>query len=189
MNPPLMNQRPPVSLSWRRPARHLLLCVGVALSASGAMADVYSDVQRLQQAGQTRAALARADEHIAAHPRDPQMRFIKSGLLSASGQTAEAEALLTQLTQDYPELPEPWNNLAVLYAGRGQLDKAQEALSTALRINPAYGTALENLGDVRVRQATEAYQRARLLDKGNPRLTPKIDTLRGLIEPPTPSRP
>nr|HRL67054.1 tetratricopeptide repeat protein [Ottowia sp.] len=118
---------------------------------------------------------------IAANPRDPQMRFVKAGVLTAAGQAPQAEELLVQLTRDYPELPEPWNNLAVLHASRGQLDKADEALQAALRINPAYATALENLGDVRVRQASEAYQRARQLDGANARLAPKIEALRGAL--------
>ena len=58
------------------------------------------------------------------------------------------------------------------------------ALQAALRINPAYATALENLGDVRPRQAAEAYQRARQLDPANTRLAPKIEALRGALSAP-----
>lgn len=170
------------SISIPALARAALLACG--LWAGVALADEYAEVQRLQRAGQTTEALARADKYIAANPRDPQMRFVKAGVLSAAGKLTEAEELLVQLTRDYPELPEPWNNLAVLHAGRGQLDKAQEALDTALRINPAYATALENLGDVRVRQAAEAYQRARQLDPANTRLAPKIEALRGALPAP-----
>ena len=179
-----MNLRPPrfPTLPRRLTAR-LLLALGIVLAGNGAaLADEYAEVQRLQRAGQTPAALARADQYIAANPRDPQMRFVKANVLTAAGRSADAEALLQQLTRDYPELPEPWNNLAVLHASRGQLDKAEEALQTALRINPAYATALENLGDLRLRQAVEAYQRARQADgSAGPRLAPRIDTLRGLL--------
>ncbi|MDO5624021.1 MAG: tetratricopeptide repeat protein [Pseudomonadota bacterium] len=164
-------------------ARRLLLGACLVLAGAGAaQADAYTDVQRLQQAGKTAEALAQADRHIAAHPNDPQMRFVKANVLSADGKTTEAIALLTQLTRDYPELPEPWNNLAVLHAGAGQLDEAQQALEAALRINPAYATALENLGDVRVRQAALAYSRARQLDAANPRLAPKIEALRTAVD-------
>ena len=165
--------------------RRICLAGVLALAGAAALADEYTEVQRLQRAGQGTEALARADRYIAANPRDPQMRFVKAGLLSAAGRTADAEELLVQLTRDYPELPEPWNNLAVLYAGRGQLDRADEALQSALRIDPAYATALENLGDLRVRQAADAYQRARQADGGAAaRLAPRIDTLRGLMTSP-----
>ncbi len=164
--------------------RRLWLAAALALAGAGALADEYTEVQRLQRTGQSAEALARADKYIAANPRDPQMRFVKAGLLSATGRMADAEELLVQLTRDYPELPEPWNNLAVLYASRGQLDRADESLQAALRINPAYATALENLGDLRVRQALDAYQRARQVDGGSAaRLSPRVDTLRGLAAP------
>ena len=176
-----MTLRLPFFTRCRRLAGHGLLGLGLALAGAAAMADEYAEVQKLQQTGQSAAALARADQYIAANPRDPQMRFIKSGLLSAGGKTAEAEELLVNLTRDYPELPEPWNNLAVLYASQGQLDKAEQSLASALRINPAYATALENLGDVRVRQAAAAYQRARQLDARNARLAPKIDSLQRVL--------
>lgn len=176
-----MTLRPPFLSHCRQLAAQCLLGIGLLLTGAAALADEYAEVQKLQQSGQAAAALARADKYIAANPRDPQMRFIKSGLLSAVGQRAEAEELLTNLTRDYPELPEPWNNLAVLYASQGQLDKAEAALQSALRINPAYATALENLGDVRVRQAGEAYHRARQLDARNARLAPKIDSLQRVL--------
>ena len=176
-----MTLRSPFFQRCRRVAAGCVLGAGLALTGAAALADEYAEVQKLQQSGQAAAALARADKYIEANPRDPQMRFIKSGLLSAQGKSAEAEELLVNLTRDYPELPEPWNNLAVMYAGQGQLDKAEQALESALRINPAYATALENLGDVRVRQAGEAYKRARQVDARNARLAPKIDGLQRVL--------
>jgi len=166
--------RPPIP----RVLLSALLACGLGL-AQPALADEYAEVQSLQQGGKTAEALERADKYIAANPGDPQMRFIKANLLSASQRADEAEQLLLQLTHEAPELPEPWNNLAVLHAARGQLDKALEELQTALRLNPGYATALENLGDVQVKLAVEAYQRARQLDGGNPRLPAKIEALRG----------
>ena len=65
-----------------------------------------------------------------------------------------------QLTRDYPELAEPYNNLAVLHAASGHLEKAREALETALRLDPGYATARENLGDVYLRLAASAYEQA-----------------------------
>lgn len=170
----------------RRAAGRLVAAalLGALWLAAPVRADEYAEVQRLQNAGQASAALARADAHIAAHPQDVQMRFIKAQLLAASGQPQAAEALLLQLTQDHPELPEPWNNLAVLYASGGRLEQAAEALQQALRIHPAYATAQENLGDVRARQALAAWQRARQSDPAAAaRLAPRIDALRALDAP------
>jgi tetratricopeptide (TPR) repeat protein len=47
-------------------------------------------------------------------------------------------AVFSKLTEDYPELPEPYNNLAVLYAQQKQYDKARTALEMAIRIHPGY---------------------------------------------------
>ena len=98
-------------------------------------------------------ALAKADAYIAGKPRDPQMRFLRGVILTEQGKQAEAIAAFTQLTQDFPELPEPYNNLAVLYAAQSQFDKARAALEMAIKLNPDYATAHENLGDVYARLA------------------------------------
>ena len=153
----------------------LLACALEAVPAHAA--DDYTEVQRLDAAGEHAQALAKAGAYIAAHPNDPQMRFIQANLLASAGQADEAEKQLEQLTRDYPELAEPWNNLAVLQAARGRLAEARAALENALRIQPDYATALENLGDVQARLALQAYRRAQALDAGNPRLAPKIQTL------------
>jgi tetratricopeptide (TPR) repeat protein len=175
-----MNRLPPSSVRDLRWFAALLAC-GLWL-AQPALASEYAEVQSLQGAGQTAEALARADEYIAAHPDDPQMRFIKANLLTASQRADEAEQLLLQLTRETPELAEPWNNLAALHAAKGQLDQALQELQTALRLKPNYATALENLGDVQARLAVQAYQRAHQLDAGNTRLPVKIEALHGALQ-------
>ena len=136
-------------------------------------------IRLLADRGRHADALARADQYLAGKPRDPQMRFIKANVLGRTGKPDEAQAILLQLTRDYPELAEPWNNLAVLYAGRGQLGQAREALQNALRIQPDYATALENLGDVQAREALQSLQRARQHGAGDPKLPAKIEALQG----------
>ena len=110
----------------------LTLCALLAPGGS-ARADAYGDVQQLYKNGHAAQALSKADDYIQQHPDDPQMRFIKANLLSSEGDTAQAKDMLVDLTQTYPELAEPWNNLAVLYADDGELDAAQDALESALR--------------------------------------------------------
>lgn len=168
------------SSSWLLSLARTALLASLGVWVSHAWANDYAEVQRLLNAGQVTEALALADRYISSNPRDPQMRFIKSQALQKSGQVGEAEAILTRLTQDYPELAEPWNNLAVIYASRGELDKAREGLETAIRQNPRYATALENLGDVQVRLAARSYERARSQGGDIPRLAPKIEALRAL---------
>jgi Flp pilus assembly protein TadD len=133
--------------------------------------------------GRAAEALAKADAYIASKPRDPQMRFLRGVILSEQGKQAEATAAFVQLTQEFPELPEPYNNLAGLYAAQSQFDLARAALETAIRLNPSYATAHENLGDVYVRLAAQSYARAQQLDKGNKTIAPKLVTLREVFLP------
>ena len=157
-----------------------LLCLGCM---SNAMADDYSDVNRMLRAGQLAEAGAKADQFLSTKPRDPQMRFLKGVVLSEQSKTAEAITVFTKLTEDFPELPEPYNNLAVLYAGQSQFDKARAALEMAIRTNPSYATAHENLGDVYAKLASQAYSKALQLDGGNTAVQPKLALIRDLFAP------
>jgi Flp pilus assembly protein TadD len=146
----------------------------VMLVANSAWADAYADVHGLLRAGQVAQAESKAELFLATSPRDPQMRFLKGVILVETGKATEAMSTFTKLIEDFPELPEPYNNLAVLYAGQSQFDKARAALELAIRSNPGYATAHENLGDVYTKLANQAYGRALQLDKGNAALQHKL---------------
>jgi tetratricopeptide (TPR) repeat protein len=174
-------------MSYDRPSlpRSLrLLALVAALSAPAlALADDYADVNQLLRSGRNAEALAKADQYLAAKPRDPQMRFIRGVVLTESGRTGDAINAFVKLTEDYPELPEPYNNLAVLYAGQSQFDKARAALEMAIRTNPSYATAHENLGDVYAKLASQAYSKALQLDGSNTAVQPKLALIRELFSP------
>ena len=157
--------------------------VAGSLCATAAFADDYADVNRLVRAGQLAEALTKADQYLAGKPRDPQMRFIKGVIQTEAGKPADAIGTFTKITEDYPELPEPYNNLAVLYAGQSQFDKARAALEMAIRTNPSYATAHENLGDVYAKLASQAYSKALQLDGGNTAVQPKLALIRTLFTP------
>jgi Flp pilus assembly protein TadD len=142
----------------------LLALVTSLLMPLSAHADEYAEVNRLLRSGSAADALVRADRYLAGKPRDPQMRFLKGVILFQTGRTAEAEAAYTALVQDHPELPEPYNNLAVLYGAQRQWDKAKEVLERAILANPGYATAHENLGDVYQQLARQSYGRALQLE-------------------------
>lgn len=159
------------------------LTLATTLVATLAFADEYTDVSQLVRSGKLAEALVKADQYLAGKPRDPQMRFLKGVILRDTGKTAEAIATFTRLTEDFPELPEPYNNLAVLYAGQSQYDKARTALEMAIRTNPSYSTAHENLGDVYAKLASQAYSKALQLDTENQAVPPKLALIRELFMP------
>ncbi|MNR79936.1 Beta-barrel assembly-enhancing protease [compost metagenome] len=149
--------------------------------ASSAMADELTDVSQLLRAGQHAQALSKADAFLSKNPRDAQMRFLKGVILTEQNKSAEAIGIFTKLTEDYPTLPEPYNNLAVLYASGGQYDKARTALDMAIRTNPTYATAYENLGDVHAKLASQAYDKALQLDNNNTAAKSKLTMVRTLV--------
>ena len=157
-----------------------LLALACACAALPAQADDYADVSQLLRSGKLAEAAIKADSYLVAKPRDPQMRFLKGVIERSAGKVNEAITTLTQLTQDYPELAEPYHNLAVLYAGQGQLDKARAALEMAIRANPDYVTAHENLGDVYVRLASQAYDRAMQIDSASASVPAKLALIRAI---------
>ena len=149
--------------------------------AANAHADTYADITSLLKAGKPAAALTAADQRLAKEPRDPQLRFLRAVAQADLGKADDAIVSLTELTQEYPELAEPYNNLGVLYAAQNQLDKARTALEAAIRVNPAYATAHENLGDVYVRLAGQSYQQAVRLDSQRvASIEPKLALVRQL---------
>lgn len=151
------------------------------LLAGPAFADDASDVSKLMRAGQFPEALARVDSALAKNPRDAQMRFMKGVILTEQNKTADAITVFSKLTEDFPSLPEPYNNLAVLHAAAGQYEKARLALDAAIRTNPSYATAYENLGDVHAKLASQAYDKALQLDTANATAKSKLTLVRSLV--------
>lgn len=160
----------------------LSLMAGLAIGAM-VQADELADVQRLHYAGKTDVALQRAEEFLAARPKDAQMRFMKGVMLADANRTVEAGAVFEKLIEDYPDLAEPYNNLAALYAGKGDIAMARATLDQAVRANPGYATAHENLGDVYVALASQSYERAVRLDALNTTAAPKLALARALVKP------
>lgn len=130
------------------------------------------EVQELARNGRSAEAMRRLDALIAKAPQDPQLRFQKGLLLVEQKRSGEAIAVFERLSRDHPTLPEPLNNLAVLYAEQGQIEKARSALEAAVRSRPSYDTAYQNLTSVNVRMASRAYAKALQIDDsaGTPRL-------------------
>ena len=151
---------------------------GAALAAP---ADDLREAQRLYQGGRSAPALEKVDAFLKAQPRDPQGRFLKGLILTELKRTPEAIQVFTGLTEDFPELPEPYNNLAVLYASQGNYDKAKSALELAIHTHPSYATAHENLGDIYAQLASRAYDRALQLDKNNTTAQMKLGMVKELF--------
>lgn len=143
----------------------VVACVLVAGTA--AQATEVGEINAQYRRGDLPGALERADRYLAKNPGDAQARFLRGLILTDQGRTADAIGVFTALTEDFPELPEPYNNLAVLHASQNNYAAAQDALERAILAHPDYATAHENLGDVHAALAARAYGRALALDAKN----------------------
>jgi tetratricopeptide (TPR) repeat protein len=160
----------------------MLASTAVLLLSGGALgADELAEASKLVHQGQYGPAMERVDSFLAGNPRDAQGRFLKGLIFTEQNKTAEAVAVFSKLTEDFPELPEPYNNLAVLYASQDQYDKAKNALEMAIRTHPSYSTAHENLGDVYAKLASQSYGKALQLDGANTMARTKLALIRDLI--------
>src|SRR5437879_6751150 len=167
-------------VAWRA-ARLVLLIFALAFSAPPVRADELQDIDALVQKAQHARARERVNQYLAQNPRDPKGRFIKGLILAEQNKGAEAIEVFAALSRDYPELPEPYNNLAVLYAAQGQYEKARQQLEMSIRTHPSYATAYENLGDVYTKLASQAYDKALQFDSSNSAAKNKLSLIRDLM--------
>ena len=112
-------------------------------------------------------ALNQLDAYLEDNADDVEARLFRGVILTRQGNVDEAIATFDRLSKDRPELPEPLNNLAVLYATLGRYEDSRKVLQRAIELEPRYGTAHENLGDVYAKLANIAYERAFTLNEEN----------------------
>ena len=148
-----------------------------------------AEASRMIGEGEYVAAVAKIDAVLATDAKNPQARFLKGVVQTDQSETEAAIATFLALTEDYPELPEPYNNLAVIWAKQGQYEKARRALELALASRPDYAIAHENLGDIYARLASAEYDRAIALDKANKSAQSKLALVRELFAVPPSSTP
>ena len=112
---------------------------------------------------------------------NPQLLFINGVLLSENNKVDEAIKVFESLTKTHPNLPEPYNNLAVLYAQQGDFPKAKHALEQSIKTHPSYATAHINLGDLYTRMASESYNQALQIDGSNKSAKTKLSLIKKLF--------
>jgi tetratricopeptide (TPR) repeat protein len=145
-------------------------------------------VEELLRRGQAADALSTVNAALASQPRDAALRFLRGVALMDLQQDAQAVEVFTALAEEYPELPDPWNNLALLHVRAGQPDLARRALEVALRNDPSHRTARLNLGEVYLLLAAQSWQQAAQLAPLEPAQTRRLAAVRELLSTPVPGR-
>lgn len=168
----------------------LLFLAAMVPAWSFAAAPSIQDANQAFRQGNNQAALDKVNGFLAANPKDAQGRFLKGLVLTEMNRYPDAIKMFSGLTEDFPELPEPYNNLAVLYAAQADYERAKGSLEMAIRTHPSYATAHENLGDIYAKMASQAYDKALQLDKSNTSAQTKLALIRDLFSPtPRPQEP
>jgi Flp pilus assembly protein TadD len=146
-----------------------------------ARADDAADVRALMARGDLSGALQRAEKAAAAKPRDAHARFLLGVVLMDMQRDAQALSIFSAMAQEYPELPDPHNNMALLHARAGRLESARQSLETALRNDPSHRAARANLGHVHLMLAVQAWEVAAGSGPIDTALQRKLDVARSLL--------
>jgi Flp pilus assembly protein TadD len=180
------------ALTRMRRGAYFALAGSLLLPASAALAQTtvlppaqqtsdFQEASVLLRNGQYDRALERVDAWLKTRPKDARGRFLRGMILTQQKKLDDAARIYTDLTQDFPELPEPYNNLAVIYAERGDLERARGLLESAVRANARFTAAHENLGDLHTRLAAASYEQALKLDASNKAVAAKLKAVNDLI--------
>jgi len=121
---------------------------------------VPSDVEKLIKARKFEDAVTLINSHIKKTPRNVQLRFVKARIQIEMREFDQAKKTLIEITQQFPELPEPYNNLAAIAAHQGNWIEARDYLELALKLRPSYAIASANLGEIYIRLGAQAYDDA-----------------------------
>lgn len=160
------------------------ICLSILCVAGSHAQSSYDDIQLLINQGQFKKALTLTEDQLASNKSDIKLQFMKGLVLTRLDRFSEAEQVFIQLTTDNPDLPEPYNNLAVVYAAQGKYVEAEAALKNAINTHPSYATAHENLGDIYAKMASRAYNQALELDTSNRAAREKLSLVNELISAP-----
>ena len=179
-----------LQLMFRNAPSAMVMAIAMMLSsllwpaALAGQAAPLDEARRLLREGQIESALAVIEQRLAADKTDRHARFLKGVALAEKSDTDSAIEIFVALTRDHPQLPEPYNNLAVLYASKNDFERARDALLQAINTHPSYATAHENLGDIYAKMAGLAYARALSLDIENAAAKDKLALIDDLFAGP-----
>ncbi len=119
----------------------------------------YRAVESLATSGRTQEALRQLDARLVHKPEDARAAYMKGLVLMQIGRVQEAERWFKMMQSVFPDLAQPYNALAVIYFGRGDLLSAQNVLQALLAEHPNQSIAQRNLADVYLQLARQSYEK------------------------------
>ncbi|MCA3251341.1 MAG: tetratricopeptide repeat protein [Pseudomonadota bacterium] len=156
----------------------VLSSIGFAVPARAGDAEVARD---MLARGDPVRALELVDTALLRQPLDATLGFLRGVALMDLQRDGEALTQFEGLAERYPELPEPFNNLALLHARAGRLEPARQALESALRNDPGHRTARANLGLVHLMLARQHWELLAAGGPVDPALARRLEGVRVLL--------
>lgn len=140
----------------------------------------YAQAQSMAENGNPRGALRQLESRLATNPQDSRAAYLKGLVLMQLGRGEEAERWYKMMQANFPDLPQPGNALAVIYAGRGDLPAAELALRDVLLKHPEHNSARVNLARLYVQMAQAEYEKALKATPDNAMIARKLEALKAM---------
>jgi Flp pilus assembly protein TadD len=173
--------RLPVCVGLLVAALTLAAGLGAAPAVPASRPEDHAAIRALLAGGDAAQALEQVDRVLAAQPRDAQLQFLRGVALMDLRRDEDSLAQFERTSQEFPELPDPLNNIALLRVRAGQLEQARQALEVALRNDPGHRTARANLGLVHLMLAAQAWQQLAASGPIDASLARRLEGVRALL--------
>jgi tetratricopeptide (TPR) repeat protein len=119
------------------------------------------------QAGQFKSAMSETNTLLKANSRNSSVLFLRAQIQSESQQVDSAIQSYRQLIDLDPSHLQAYNNLAALYAQKGELKLASETLEQAIKTDPVFTTIYTNLRTIYMDLSQKYYRQALKLKPEN----------------------
>lgn len=140
----------------------------------------YQAAESLATNGNPELALKQLEARLASAPDDAKASYLKGLILMQLGKADEAERWFKMMQANFPDLPQPYNALAVIYTGRGDLLSAENTLQALLAQNPNHRNAQINLANIYIKLARQSYQKALNANPKDTAIAAKLKALEAL---------
>lgn len=134
-------------------------------------------IQALRDSGDHVRASGLIDRYLSDNPQDPNGWLIYGVSLMDRGKLQAAEDVFSKLTLIYPDVPEPYNNLAAISARRGDSAKAIDLLLQAFSTHPSYAQVQLNLKAVYASLAAQVNNRIHDLEVSDSLVRPNLGAI------------
>ncbi len=139
----------------------IIVFILFSLSCSSAFsASSVEDIKLLIDGENYAEAAEIGEQLLIKHPGHARIQFLTAFAYQKTQKNWKAAYHYKKLILQHPELPEPRNNLAMIFIADGDYEKASQLLVDAINTHKSYAIAYQNLNQIYASMASEAYKQA-----------------------------